>query len=344
MFLRVGFVSKHTDLHLGRQIPAHMARNVDFRFGEASGVDALVVLDGIEEPLETDVPKERRVHICTEPPAIRVYNAAYLRQFGHVVTVDRSLRHPGRLLSQPGSNWFYGLDLSEGRRKATLATFEAIAQDPTPKSALVSVIVSDKCVTRGQHFRLRMVDHLARLLGDDLHVFGRGHRPIADKRDAIAPYRFHIALENSILDHYWTEKLADAFLGRSFPIYRGAPDLGGYFDADAFVAIPDHRPVDAANRVLRAIRALEHVDLTQPIERAREAVLRRHNLVALIARITDSIAARDRTPRLRAPEVIRRAATFENDDLSRALRRRTKKYRQSYWRSRGRRSALALSR
>ena len=38
-----------------------------------------------------------------------------------------------------------------------------------------------------------------------MHVYGYGFNEIADKRDALVPYKYHLAIENGV-PHYWTEK------------------------------------------------------------------------------------------------------------------------------------------
>jgi hypothetical protein len=41
---------------------------------------------------------------------------------------------------------------------------------------------------------------------------------------------FHIAVENSQNKNYFTEKIVDAFLTKTLPIYWGCPNIGEYFD------------------------------------------------------------------------------------------------------------------
>ena len=63
-------------------------------------------------------------------------------------------------------------------------------------------------------------------------------------------FRYHIAIENHIAPHHWTEKLADVFLGHSLPFYHGCPNAADYFPADSFIPIDIHQP----ERVLEIIR------------------------------------------------------------------------------------------
>src|SRR5258708_22395753 len=48
-------------------------------------------------------------------------------------------------------------------------------------------------------------------------------------------YKFHIAFENSSLPGYTTEKLPQALMARTLPIYWGSPRVAEEFNAKSFV-------------------------------------------------------------------------------------------------------------
>ena len=66
---------------------------------------------------------------------------------------------------------------------------------------------------------------------------GHGFNDIPDKWEAIAPYKYHIVLENTVQPDCWSEKLADSFLGFSLPIYHGCPNIHDYFNKDSLFLI-----------------------------------------------------------------------------------------------------------
>ena len=72
-----------------------------------------------------------------------------------------------------------------------------------------------------------------------IDLFGRGFKEIGDKADVIGPYRYHLVLENSACPHFWTEKLADAYLGYCLPIFSGCANVVDYFPPDSLVRLPD---------------------------------------------------------------------------------------------------------
>ncbi|GHV29775.1 hypothetical protein FACS1894167_09570 [Synergistales bacterium] len=59
-------------------------------------------------------------------------------------------------------------------------------------------------------------------------------------------YKFTIAFENSSQLGYITEKICQPFLGRSIPIYWGAPDVTSYFNPRAFINCGDYETMDGA--------------------------------------------------------------------------------------------------
>lgn len=46
---------------------------------------------------------------------------------------------------------------------------------------------------------------------------------------------FHICIENTLHENYFTEKIMDAFLFRTVPIYYGCPNIGKFFDKEGII-------------------------------------------------------------------------------------------------------------
>jgi len=73
------------------------------------------------------------------------------------------------------------------------------------------------------------------------------------KRQFLAPYKFTIAFENDIFPGYQTEKLYDAMLAGSIPIYCGDPFVGDIFNTKSFINAAEYLPVKNP----RLVRGLE---------------------------------------------------------------------------------------
>ena len=80
----------------------------------------------------------------------------------------------------------------------------------------------------------------------------------ASKIDYLTSFRFTIAAENSPYPGYTTEKLVDAFLAGSVPIYWGDPLVDCDFDPRAFL---DLATLGSVTRVVEAVRALDTDDV-----------------------------------------------------------------------------------
>lgn len=70
--------------------------------------------------------------------------------------------------------------------------------------------------------------------------------PVADKHQFISQYKFNIAFENSRRNGYTTEKVVDAMIANSLPIYWGDPLIGRDFNLNSFIDISSYPNIDAA--------------------------------------------------------------------------------------------------
>lgn len=221
------------------------------------------------------VAPENTLFIAGEPPAKKTYPLAFYRQFAHVVDTHNGSKHSGLIISALGLCWLVGLDFSEMRFKFG---YDHLKQLPRlPKENKIGVVCSATAKTAGQRARLRFLQSLKQRLGERIVHYGKGFEPIDDKLDAIAPYRFHLVLENSQSPHYWTEKLTDAYLGWAYPFYLGCPDLGSYFDRSAFAPVSLSDPAGAAAIMAAALERPESAEEIAAVEKARIQVLDTYN-------------------------------------------------------------------
>ena len=58
-------------------------------------------------------------------------------------------------------------------------------------------------------------------------------------------YKFVLSFENSVADDYITEKIYQAMLGNSIPLYYGSSNIGEYFNTDSFINYNDFQSFDA---------------------------------------------------------------------------------------------------
>lgn len=257
---------------------------------EAREYDWLVVYDDVPprapgaagpaaEPLACN-PRNTLL-VTTEPSSIKTYGDAFTGQFGTVLTSQEpwALPHPDRLYSQPALHWFYGVG------SQAMRPFDRIAEGPAgDKQHDLSMVFSPKRMRHTLHHRRnRFMQALMQEL-PDMAVFGRGALALDDKAEALDAYRYHVAVENHIGLHHWTEKLADSYLGVALPFYCGCPNLEDYFPADSFVRIDMRDPRGAADTIRRAIAEDAYRHRLPAILEARRRVLYEYNLFAVLAR------------------------------------------------------------
>ncbi len=267
--------------------------NCDFIFErDARDYDWLVVYDDLSErPGEAKrttrealaCPQAHTLLITTEPSSVKIYGDDFTRQFGAVLTSQPAwaLPHPGRIYAQPALHWFYGVG-----REARVPFDTLLAEPPTSKSETVSMVYSPKAMRHTLHhhrarFMRWLVEHMP-----ELATFGRETaRPLDDKADCLRSFRYHVAIENFIGPHHWTEKLADPFLGLALPFYYGCPNVTDYFPPDSVIAIDIHKPRQALDIMRAAIADNEYEKRLPALIEARRCVMFEHNMFAVVARI-----------------------------------------------------------
>lgn len=281
--------------YLLRQLPGNRPAwgNCHFSFDPADRhYDWLVVYDDLparhgetrkQRYEQLACPASHTLLTTSEPSSIKHYGNAYVSQFGCVITSQEAwaLPHRDRVFSQAGLHWFYGLGKSR-----VLAFDDMLAHPPHDKSKDVSMMFTPKRMRHTLHHRrFNFLRDLMQIM-PEIDVFGRGARPLEDddKAHALNAYRYHVAAENYIGPHHWTEKLSDAFLGLTLPFYAGCPNAADYFPADSFIPIDMKDPAGAARIIRAAIANNEYEKRLPSIIEARRRVLYEHNFFALVSR------------------------------------------------------------
>jgi hypothetical protein len=249
--------------------------------------DYWFVCENLKRTETTLCPRSNVIFITGEPPEIRRYNPLFLRQFSRVLTSQPVILHRNVVQTQTGLPWYVGVRYRKSIRSFgsehsrsydVLKSIKAVK-----KTKMMSVITSDKVAIKGHRKRLEFVQKLEKRFGDQIDVFITSRDDLEDKWDAIAPYKFHIAIENTVCRDYWTEKLADAYLGLSYPIYHGCPNLNAYFPSDSFSAI-DINDFEGSAKIIESLLQLDvYQERLSSLQVAKDLVLDKYNLFALMA-------------------------------------------------------------
>ena len=243
-------------------------------YDELPDVDAGTFHDGFE-PLACS---SEHTILCTwEPVSIKSYSKAYVRQFRYLLSnrPPEAESHPGYRLGRGYFTWF-------------VRDFPMKPGGVLEKPSLISAVCSAKQMTHTKHqARFRLIERLAAEI-PELEWYGRGIRDIDRKEKALLPYKYHVAVENHIGVHHWTEKFADAILCECLPFYAGDPALTEIFPPDSFIPIPIDDPVEAARIVRAAIAANEYERRREAILEAKRLILERYNFYAQVISVIQS--------------------------------------------------------
>ncbi len=173
-----------------------------------------------------------------EPPVITPgdYEIFYENP-GWCAEFDAIFTHEERMLNAipnarflPGcANVWYGSDFGGG---------ELSDHAYERKSKNISVLASNKGFCEMHRTRVGLAT-FAQGTGkvDGFGAFAGG--PRVDKvAEALTDYRYSIAIENSVSDFYFTEKITNCFAAMTVPIYIGARRIGDFFNTDGIIQVP----------------------------------------------------------------------------------------------------------
>lgn len=229
----------------------------------------------------------------SEPPAVKCYGKAFTAQFGYVLTSqpEWALPHPRRIFSQTGLPWFYGTCPAMTRSYEQMTT-----EPPVHKTQDISMVATRKQQWHTLHRRRFEFQRELRERMPAIQVYGRGFRPVDDKAEALDPFRYHIAVENYVGLHHWTEKLADAFLGLTLPFYVGCTNAADYFPQESFIPLDINQPEEAVRIIRQAVAGGEYEKRLPAIHEARRRVMQEHNYFALLSRTIEARHDSNRRP------------------------------------------------
>lgn len=139
------------------------------------------------------------------------------------------------------------------------------------KTRDVSMVASGKGFTSGHRMRHHVIPHLQ---GVDLYGRGLHGVPnlgeVRNKADALLPYRYSIAVENTWTDDFFSEKIIDCFRTGTIPIWWGTSAVLKHFNPDGILTFKTLEELQAALRTATPEHYAESLDAVRDnYERAR---------------------------------------------------------------------------
>lgn len=252
--------------------------------------DWYVVLDDIKNEEEIICDPEHTILITVEPPSIKKYNKKFLKQFHTIITFQNI--YGSNIVNFPILPWYIGAhyNLKEKRFDKFTKSYDELKKTHPIKSKTLSIITSDKTRTSGHKARMKFLQIVKKHFGEQIDVFGARINTIPDKWDGIAPYKYHLAIENSSYYNYFSEKLSDAFLSESYPIYFGCKNIFDYFPKNSMTLIDINNPDEAIDKIKRVIDGNYFDKFHDEIIQSKNLILDHYQFFPKISEIINNLS------------------------------------------------------
>ena len=104
------------------------------------------------------------------------------------------------------------------------------------KTKNLSIIASSKAFLEGHQLRHTVIQQFQ---GSIDGVYGNGYQQLPNKITGLRDFRYSLIIENVRRNYFFTEKLIDAFVTGTVPVYWGCPDIAKFFNPDGMIQFAD---------------------------------------------------------------------------------------------------------
>jgi len=156
------------------------------------------------------------------------------------------------------------------------------------KTKGLSVICSNKINTENHSLRFEFLKIVKEHFGDNIDWFGSGVNELTSKRQGIFQYKYHLILENDSKNNLISEKLFDSYLGLSFPIYYGAPNIYEYFNENSYKTIDINNISESISTIEGVLSEDIYEKNIDSLVESKSKVLNEYNFVNRIKEIINN--------------------------------------------------------
>ena len=252
---------------LMRQTPGQKGLwdGIQFRLDPIDECDCLIILNNrMRIDVHVRCPKNNVWALMQEPyqKGFTDWVVEKHQSFAKVLTHHPPSKNKKYIPSHPAIPWHVN------------KTFDELVLEPLPlKTKHLSWIVGDAMDLPGHIKRWSFLKFIQQGGELDIDLYGRAVNYIEDKWDALASYRYSLAIENNSGWDCWTEKIADCFLAWCVPIYYGCTNLSEYFPKESYIEIDIDDPRRSLEKIKEVIRQDNWDERFQALKKARELVL-----------------------------------------------------------------------
>jgi hypothetical protein len=247
--------------------------DVQFVFDDRKECDYVVIKNRLIEKHDVICDPNNVWAIMMEPPIGGFFDFTLFGhdQYAKVFRTINDNADPKYIKSHIMTYWYMHIDYDT-----------VIDHKVGDKAKMISCVSSNKSFLPGHKKRLNFVKQL---IDADLGIdyYGRGINPIENKWDALYPYKFSIAIENSSMPDYWTEKISDCFMAYTIPIYYGCTNIDEYFPAGSFLKIDINDIAGSIKKIKEAISGDYYEKNFNALIEARNLYLTKYHLFPCVA-------------------------------------------------------------
>ena len=257
---------------------------IQFTYEEVDTCDLIVVINHPQKDIKVKCRKGGRILLIQEPPYERNnYLTNYFPYFDKIISAFDKQAFEKVMNTQAALPWLINKSYDQ---------LIDLKPDDSLKNDKISWVTSNSNVNPGHQPRLQFLDTLKQ---SDVNIdfFGRGINPIEDKFEGIYPYRYTLAIENYSNADYWTEKIADAFLCYTMPIYYGCKNIEDFFPKGSFIKIDINKQEEAIEIMKDALKNKLWETNKEAIIEARNLVLNKYQFFPFIKELTNSLKLSD---------------------------------------------------
>lgn len=244
--------------------------------------DIIAVLENTTVPIKAIA--KHAIFIPGEPPDIRHYPRGFLEQF---TIINTSLKKKWPIFQSTEKcalNWHVGWKHSLEGEKAFWYDYDYSLSDKPKKNKSCSCISSSKAVIPGHVKRLKFAKFVEEKLKNKVDLYGKGLKMVDDKYDALHDYKYHIAIENSRVDGYWTEKICDSLLTLTVPFYYGNPEIKNILPKGSYIPIDIDNPQQAIDIISSTIDDESDYESRIPaLKEAKRLLLEEYNIFSVLS-------------------------------------------------------------
>jgi len=208
--------------------------------------DFWVIRGDIPKPFsKVKCPPQNIIFITDEPHKEKKYNSNYLMQFSAIITQRKDILHYNIISNFEMVPWLFFEKKYSFLKNSNTIDF---------KKKEICIISSNETLLSGHRERFAFVNKVIGHFKDRIDVYGRGFKSFKCKYEVLKNYKYSIAIENSVYESYFTEKINECYLADTMPIYFGCPNIEEFYDKESLVKIDINSFNDSVKTIETALK------------------------------------------------------------------------------------------